>query len=279
MDKYKIKNFILIMLVLVNIFLLFIVISNEISSERLRRNREDTLRRILLSNSIELDEGVRLDAEPLPEVSLTRSLRSEEQAVASLIGRCETSDLGGSIIYYDGDKGAARFRGTAEFELVFNPDVIYAGSDPEYTAADAMKRLGFRSRPEDAQVQSDSEDRTVILNLTYKSKPVFNSRISCYFVNGSLNIVEGKAFFSKVVSRSSVDTLPDACTILMRFLEYIKTNQLSCTEITAVESGYFAESTVVDECVMHPVWRISTDAGSFFMDGITGLSIQLDTRD
>lgn len=259
MDRYKLKNFILIMLVLVNIFLLFIVISNEIAADRLRKEREETLRRIFLSNSIELGEDVSLDIAPLPEVSLTRSLKSEEQAVASLIGRCETSDLGGSIIYYDGAKGAARFRGTAEFELVFNPDVIYAGSSPEYTAADAMKRLGFRSRPEDAQIQNDAEDQTVILNLTYKDKPVFNSRISCYFVNGSLNIVEGKAFFGKVVSRGNTDKLPDACTILMRFLEYLKSNQQSCSKITAVEAGYFAESTVVGECVMRPVWRISTE--------------------
>lgn len=279
MDKYKLKNFILIMLVLVNIFLLFIVISNEIDTARLRKNREDTLRQILLSNSIELNGDVRLDSRALPEVTLTRSLKSEEQAVASLIGKCETSDLGGSIIYYDGAKGAARFRGTGEFEMVFNPDVIYAGSSPEYTAADAMKRLGFHSRPEDAEMQTGTEDQTIILNLTYRDKPVFNSRIACYFVNGSLNIVEGKAFFNKVVSKGSTDKLPDACTILMRFLEYLKTNQLSCTEISAVDSGYFAESTVVGECVMRPVWRISTDMGTFFMDGTTGLSIQLDTRE
>jgi len=279
MDKFKMKNFILIVLVLVNFFLLTIVVSNETETRRLRIQREESLRGIFLHNDISIDEDISLNISPLPELNLVRNLSAEEEAVSSLIGKCGAEDLGGSIIYYEGTKGTARFRGTAEFELMFEPDAIYEGSNPSVTAADAVKRLGFKSISDRTVVTEDGEDCTVSLALSYKGMPVFNGRVSCYFTNGSLNLVEGRAYFSQLKSKGSTDDLPDACTILMRFLEYIKAQNLPCGSIDGLEAGYFTESAVVGECVMRPVWRVSTDFGEYFMDGFSGSPIQLDGRE
>jgi len=279
MDRFKIKNFILIVLVLMNFFLLTIVVSNATETRKLRIQREESLRGIYLHNGISIDGDIKLNISPLPELNLVRNLSAEEEAVSSLIGKCEAQDLGGSIIYYEGTKGAARFRGTAEFELMFEPDEIYEGSSPAVTAADSVKRLGFKSISDRTVVTEDGADSTVSLALSYKGRPVFNGRVSCYFTNGSLSIVEGRAYFSQLKSKGKIDDLPDACTILMRFLEYVKAQELPCGSIDGLEVGYFAESAVVGECVMRPVWRVSTDLGEYFMDGFSGSPIQLDGRE
>jgi len=279
MDRFKMKNFILIVLVLVNFFLLTIVVSNGTETRRLRIQREESLRSIFLHNGISIDKNIDLNISPLPELNLVRSLSAEEEAVSSLIGKCVAQDLGGSIIYYEGPKGSARFRGTAEFELMFEPDAIYEGSSPAVTAADAVKRLGFKSIPDRTEVAENEVDCMVSLALSYKGRPVFNGRIYCYFLTDSLITVDGRAYFSQVKSKGSTDGYPDACTILMRFLEYLRAQELACGSIDGLEAGYFAESAVVGECVMRPVWRVSTDIGDYFMDGSSGSSIQLDGRE
>lgn len=279
MDRFKIKNFILIVLVLVNFFLLTIVVSNATETRRLRIQREESLRSIFLHNGIDIGEDVKLNVSPLPELNLARNLSAEDEAVSSLIGKCGAEDLGGSIIYYEGTKGAAQFRGTAEFELMFEPDAIYEGGSPAVTAANAVKRLGFKSITDRTSVTENGTDATVSLALSYKGSPVFNGRVSCYFTNGSLSTVEGRAYFSQVKSKGSTDELPDACTVLMRFLEYVRGMEIPCGSIEGIEAGYFAESAVVGECVMRPVWHISTDRGEYFMDGSSGSPIQLDGRE
>jgi len=279
MDRFKIKNFILIVLVLMNFFLLTIVVSNATETRRLRIQREESLRDIFLHNGISIDKDIKLNISPLPELNLVRNLPAEEKAVSSLIGRCEAQDLGGSIIYYKGTKGAAQFRGTAEFELMLEPDSVYEGSSPAVTASDAVKRLGFKSISDGTEVTEDGADSTVSLALSYKGRPVFNGRIYCYFSNGSLSTMEGRAYFNQVKSKGSTDGLPDACTVLMRFLEYLRAQELPCRSIDSLEAGYFVESTVVGECVMRPVWRVSTDIGDYFMDGSSGFSIQMDGRE
>lgn len=279
MDKHKLKNFIIIMLALVNLFLLVIVISNGVQTARINRQRDEALRQVLFSNGISLDPDVSLDTKPLPEVVLVRNLPKELSSVRSLIGSSEVQDLGGSIIYYSGGSGKARFRGSGGFQLVLDPEVVPQGDDPVSSAASAMKKLGLSCPAETARLAEEGDSPTVVLGLEYKGAAVFNVSISCYFSGGSLSIVEGQGLFDEVGSKSGTEDLPQAATIIARFLEHLETSGQICTRISSLEAGYFSETSVVNQCSMRPVWCVTTDTGTFYFDGLTGDYLQPDIRE
>lgn len=279
MDKHKVKNFIIIMLALVNLFLLVIVVSNGVQTASINRQRDEALRQVLLSNGISLDPDVSLDTEPLPEIVLSRDLSRELSSVKSLIGSSDVQDLGGSIIYYSGSSGRARFRGSGGFELVLDPAVVPQGDDPVSSAVSAMKKLGLSCPYDTARLTENGDSSTVVLGLEYKGAAVFNVSISCYFSGGSLNIVEGQGLFGTVGSRGKTDGLPQAATIMARFLRHLETSGQICTRISSLEVGYFSETSVVDQCSMRPVWCVTTDTGAFYFDGLTGDYLQPDIRE
>lgn len=278
MNRYTIKNCILIMLVLVNLFLLFLVISKESKSRELSLRREEALRLVYAEKGISLDPDLDLEIEAPNVAYATRSLFAEKSAVNSLLGSTSTSDLGGSIIYYDGSHGGARFRGTGEFELVLDPGIIKLDDDPAAASAAAMKKLGFKSSNDSAEIRQESEGPVVSFYLTLKDKPVFNCVTVCHFVSGSLNIMEGRVYFDNIHYRDNYQELPDSFTILTNFLEHLRSSGKLCTKVTGLEAGYLIEASMVNECVLNPVWKITTDTGDFYFDGVTGMHIQPDIR-
>ena len=99
MDKSKIKNFIIILLALVNAFLLTIVISNESEKRSAKEYKNTALKTVLEDNGIYIYPDVILPEKMLPELTLGRDLAKEKRSLSNFIGSCTAKDLGGNIIF------------------------------------------------------------------------------------------------------------------------------------------------------------------------------------
>lgn len=269
MEKSKIKNIIILLLVLMNLFLLFIVISNARQTRQSEKLRDEAIRAVLFDSGISIGEGAFPEFVP-SEIILKRDLDREKDMITSLIGRCTVEDLGGNIYLYSGGSNTVRLSGTGEIDVSFDSGTIYAGGDPTATAISVLAKMGIECKRSDAVFEGDSDSFTITLNCSYDGETVFNSKITCYFNSGRLTLISGRRLLDDVYSKASPENYPDAVTILMNFLAYIKESGEVCTAIREIDSGYYAETAVIGDFRLLPLWRIVTDVGSYYFDGLTG---------
>lgn len=268
MEKAKIKNLILLLLVLVNIFLLFIVITNGLQSRQAEKSRDEAIRVVMQKNGISLGDMALPDFVPAT-ITLRRDTDEEKRRLASLIGRCDVEDLGGNIYMYRSESAIARFSGTGEIAVSFDPGIVSNGNYAD-AAVSVLGKMGIECSESDAVMVQENDRTIVTLKCVYDGDPVFNSRIVCTFNYDRLTLIEGSRLLDDTVSKNVPESYPDAVTILMNFLEYIDDSGQICKEITAIDFGYFVETAVIGECHLLPIWRITTDVGSFHFDALTG---------
>lgn len=117
MDRYRLKNIIILILSLMNVFLLASLAIRESAHQSAQKTAVEQLVALFAADGITLDPDVISDQIPPESRSLTRSTDLERQAAALLLGNSlSSSDQGGGISSYSSDRGAAQFRSGGSFD-------------------------------------------------------------------------------------------------------------------------------------------------------------------
>ena len=272
MDTTKIKNFIIILLLLVNLFLLTIVIMDGGAAARTAAAAESCAVEVLAQNGIAVSPEADLRAEPLQEIVLRRDLEAEQRAVTRLLGKVTTEDLGGNILYYSGENGEASFRGTGEFDISLSQGAVETGADPVQTAEGVLSKLGMDPADlplAELMTPASGEAFTLTFTCAWKGSAIFNGQVTFTFTRDSLLLISGRRAMDTVVSRAETGAL-DVSTILMRFLDLIRSEGHVCTELRGLTPGYTMNASVSGDGTLCPVWRIETDSGEYYINGLTG---------
>jgi hypothetical protein len=272
MNGAKLKNLIILMLVLVNLFLLALVWTDRREAAAGRETAWDELSAVFQENGIVLSSEVR-EAEALGGCSLRRDTAAEYKLVSRLLGTVSVKNQGGNIYYYIGEKGEATFRGTGEFSILLNAGAVETGSDPARTAIDVLKKMGVRCDPDSALVEEDGGGASVTLTVTWQDAPVYNAQVTLTFSGDSLYLISGRRMLDTVASRSEAGLEPE--TLLMRFLDIVHEGGYICSEVKSLRCGYVVSVSVSGDADMVPVWRVETDAGPYFLNGLTGREMSL----
>ena len=271
MDKARIKNFIIIVLVLVNAFLLLNVISSAKEQWDAQNFRVESLKKVLSDNGITLDSDIELPDSVPPLLSLKRDMEAEYDSFKALIGNCTVLDLGGNVFYYEGIDGQAKSRGTGDFEMKLNSGVVNKGRDPVYAAKSAMKKLGIECSSAEPVIAVEGENVTVTLCCAWDGVAVYSAKINFYFYSDNLLIISGTRPLQEENTVSSSENYPDAVTVLMGFLESSSQSGYVCSEISDLQVEYSMYSAVSGYCTLKPVWCIQTNSGSYYIDAETGI--------
>lgn len=273
MDNSKIKNYIILLLVIVNLCLLSIVLKSDITQRKARENATAALEQVLQDNGIAMSEDVVLPEKLPTEVTLSRSMLKERRKLSSLIGSSSAQDLGGNIVYYRGSDGQGSFRGTGEFEIALEKAIIPNTGDINdllegcYTVT---RRLGIECSDIEPEIGMEGSIQTVTMVCAWNGTPVFNASIEFSYAPDRLYFISGMRPLDTEVSIRASEDYPDSATILMSFLGYIRQSGDVCSEISDVQLGYFISSSASGSCVLRPVWCIITDSGKYYINGQTG---------
>ena len=270
MENANIKNYILIVLVLVNAFLLAIVLTNVRQASRAAASRKQALETVLAENSIQLADEVNLKQSVPPQLTLRRDTAREKEMVAALLGEADVSDLGGNVYFYKGKNGGeAKFRGTGEFTILLG-DGNARGDDAAKTARSLLEKLGLTDSGEVAEVTDDSGNETVTFTCAWNDAPVYNARVSFYFTSTKLRLITGTRPFDVLYESAASASSRDGVTVLMDLLQTLRAAGDACAEIRALDVGYFAGSSVSGDSTLSPTWRVRTDSGTYYIDAVTG---------
>ena len=265
MDTRRIENIIIAILVLLNVFLLAIVISDRAQARRSERETAETAAELLAANGIDVREDVIFVQETPACCTVLRDFDREAEQMEALIGANGMEDLGGSIRFYRSERGQAVLRGTGEMDLLLTGGSVPVKGSPEKTAqrffADAEIAGSFR--------RSSASDESVECCCLWNGLPVYNARLTFDFSGDNLFMVTGTMPFTKEAERSTAGVM-DAISVLMRFAEIVRSEGFICSRLDALTPGYLMSVTVSGECTLTPVWHIETDTGELYVNALNG---------
>lgn len=270
MEWPKLKNIIILILLLVNVFLLIMVGAQERDSAQ---HREQTITDAV---SVLERNGIRLDRTRVPEeldltpMTVERDQESEAALAAALLGECTASDLGSGRYAYQGKQGWAEFRSNGSFNITFYDGAwkVEESGGEETHALTTMEQVGLTgvlvSRKESGgQV-------TLSLRQTWQEVPVYSCQITLEYANGCLQSIAGQRLMGTPQPSGDKSELISVPTALLRVLNGINNLGDICNEITAMTPGYLLAASA-DATRLIPMWYVTTDTGAYSLNALTGV--------
>ena len=270
MPVSKLKNLVILILLLCNVFLLILVVPGRLAAQQQRDALREELGALYAGYGLSLPEGALpegqalhlLEAQYDTDVALTaaRALLGEQVLAESDSGSYQTtytSTLGKCTIRRD--SLTASLTGGASVN----------GSLRTATRK-TLGRMGFAIDTLGSPV-SDGTTNTVTARQSIAGATVFSCELTFTYQGGVLQSVSGGYCpAAKTLTAIGTETSISCADALVAFLNSMEQTGWVGSAVTAIEQGYLlAESAGASTVQLIPVWRLSTDTGVFFVHGIT----------
>ena len=269
MEWRKLKNLIILILLVVNGFLLVLVGARRQESVRYERSALDRTVQVLQKSGIQVDLAAALPADGLAPISVERDLAREEALARALLGgEVRGDNRGGGLYLYQGALGQVSIRAGGELSAEFTADPQWQTDRPEHHAAAVLKRLEVEAELLDA---SDRNGDTVVrFRQSWNGAAVFSCEVELTYRGGRLAALSGALLTGPGEAAESGPTLT-LPTALMRFSEEIAATGDVCTNLRSMEPGYRGTAQSLSGGVrLVPVWLATTDTAAYYLDCAAG---------
>lgn len=262
MQSSRLKNIIILILALVNIFLLASLFSRFSARRESREQTTSHLTELFTANGMTLSpDAVSFQPPPTGGI-LPRDTAQDRQMASLLLGDgLSYSDQGGGIWSYDSTDGAAVFRSGGSFDAA-----VHIGTDTE---AEALCRsVCRRFHYEELAFQREDGRFTASAVRTFNNCPVYNCTISFSWDEGTLS-VSGTFLPDTLTAAAEEDSL-SAVSALSFFLSAQRELGAVATSITDIYSCYEVQTTSAASMTLVPAWCICTNIGLYYVNCYTG---------
>ena len=244
MNTARLKNIVILILLLANAFLLVLLFSRRAEENAAHERSVAQLTTLLNADGIAFDSAL-LDGLPDTVLSVqpARDLAAEQALAEGIIGSVTSIDSGGAL----------------------EAAVSRAVDDPAEFCADLCVPLGYRT----FDVLSDGARTVVTASRFVGELEVCNASLIFTFSGSTLTTVTG-TFLPPIDTSESGETALDAVTALVRFLDYRNASGAVCTGITWLSAGYLVQSTTSAPLQLVPVLRVDTDVYSYYVNIVSG---------
>ena len=274
MEWHRLKNIIILVLLLLNGFLLLLVgIRWREAAQYDRKALEQTVE-VLAGRGIEVDpDGLSVPGD-LPPLRLERDLGAEQKLVRALLNEAvEADNRGGGLYLYQGALGEVSVRAGGELSAAMADSPVWDAASPEDQAAALLKKMGVTARLLAAETR---EGRTIVrFQQLWNKVPVFSCEVEFVYENGRLRTILGTLLTAGqgVEEAGEVLSMP---TALLRFLDGVTATGDVCSTIRSMEAGYRIASQPLSGGVrLTAVWLVSSNTADYYLDGATGALTRL----
>ena len=174
MKTSRLKNIVIVILLLVNAFLLFLLLSRRAGERDSNERRVEQLCTLFEKNGVAFDRALLPDEETHLSLSLERDAAREEAFASALLGTAESSDSGGGVSRFTGEYGSCSIRSGGTVTPIVPDDVaktqaakIKKGEDvEEYQSTEYLVKLSLSSNYD-----------------TEYARTMLDEILSCYFAS------------------------------------------------------------------------------------------------
>jgi len=269
MEWKKLKDLIILILLVVNGFLLVLVGFRRGESVRYERAALEQTLQVLERGGIRVDLDAVSDGAGLAPASVERDLEREAKLAQALLGQeVRGENRGGGLYLYRGGTAQVSLRVGGELSASMEESERWHTDRPESHAAALLEQMGVEARQ--TGVDTQGARTAVRFQQLWEGVPLFSSQVEFTYEDGSLRAVRGTLVIAGQPAREpgQVLTLP---TALMRFSEEIAAAGDVCSAIRSMEAGYRGTVQSLSGGVrLSPVWLVATDTANYYLDCVSG---------
>lgn len=285
MEWPKLKNIILIILLVVNGFLLVLVGSRMEESAQYERKALEQTAQVLENSGIRVELDAAASAAGLVPMTVERDLEREAKLAQALLDEAvQGENRGGGLYLYRGALGEVSFRAGGEMSFqvdgslsaAFRQNGAWRTDRPEAHAAALLKKLGVEAVR--IGVSTQGEETVVRFRQNWNGTAVFSCEVEFVYRDGYFTTLRG-ALLTAETGTAGTGTALTLPTALMRFSEEIGATGDVCSAIQSMEAGYWAfAQSLSGGARLTPVWLVSTDTADYYLDCVTGALTRLTDR-
>lgn len=266
MDRYLLKNIIIIILVLVNAFLLGSLAIRETASLKARERTEEQLVSLFAADGMELEEHVISRETPPVSLSLTRDLDREREAAAFFLGSgAVRSSRGGGTYSYTSGKGVAQFRSNGGFDIVGS---LGGAEDMEDLCRSFCQRFSCEEPVFTLDDTGSGAGTAVCRSGKY---PIYNSTVTFTVDRGELLTVSGTLLGTEGTAVQEERTPLSGPAALTAFQQLRRESYAVVSAVTDLYLCYELQGSTASTRSLVPAWCVETDTGKYYVNCITGV--------
>ncbi len=264
MERYRLKNIIILILVLVNAFLLVSLSIRKSAEQDTFRRTAEQLVALFEADGMDLDIYAISRDTPPDTLTLSRDIALEEKAVKYLLGDSAVGvDQGGGIYEYRSAAGTAVFRSGGSFEA---SGIL--GESAEDLAEFCRKFCHTFSYTEPV-FQLEDGDGTAAAFCLYNRLSVFNCTITFTFEDGMLTAARGTLLPSNGTLTTNVQPPLRAAGALTAFQRMRQETVAVVSAVLEMDLCYELQTSSASMLLV-PAWRVATDTADYYVNCQTG---------
>lgn len=263
MESTRLKNIIILILALLNVFLLVSLLSRIQASHSAYQRSVEQLVELLAADGVTLDERIIPTKTPPAGRTLSRSTEQEQALVSAFLkGSLTFTDQGGGIYHYRNQVGAALFRSNGTFDIV--------GTQVTEDVESFCRKFCRENDYKDLTYILDEEGSgTATAVRYYEGYPVFNCTITFTIESDGITRVSG-TYLPSTAQESAVQDPPlSAIGALTAFLDMRQESGGVQCVITDMYLCYELQTSAASSMTLSPAWCIVTDASSYYVNCYT----------
>ena len=264
MDRYLLKNIIIVILALVNLFLVASLVMRETVEQSADHRAEEQLVELFAADGMTLGEHVVSHDSPLPQVILMRDEARERAVAEFFLGEnLLKEDQGGGTFAYTGDSGVALFREDGSFDVAGR---LSAGDGEEL--CEEFCRIFSFDEPVFEPDQNGSGAASAVYR--YGKHAVYNCMVTFHLEQGGVLTVSGMLLPEKGMETAADEKLLSAFAALTAFQNMRRETGAVVSEILEVLPCYRLQSSSSVPMMLLPNWSIVTDTAIYYVNCTTG---------
>lgn len=261
MKASRLKTIVIVILLLVNAFLLFLLLSRRAEQTQAYERTVEQLCELFARSGVSFDRALLPENSDVYALSPERSSTREMAFAKSLLGDDVSAfDSGGGISRYSSSLGSCSLRSGGTVDAVLSRPL----NDAAQFSRELFRSFGY----EEVSSSLNGGSGSVTGMRRSKNGPIYNAALTLTFTDSTLTNVSG-TFLSDLDEGRRTDGL-DAISALVHFLDYCGVSGVVCTEVSALDSGYLLQSSASAPLRLIPVWRITTDVNNYYVNCKTG---------
>jgi len=265
MESYRLKNIILIILALLNVFLISVLWIRRVDQQERKEEAKAQMVQLLASHDIGLEADLIPAGRPNSVLTLTRDVKEEEKLAQHLLGGDTVySYEGGSLSRYENERGVLVFRSGGDFDLT--------GAIPAENPEALCEKFSRAFRYEESASTLENGSGTVTALQYFDGSPVVNATVVFTFTDYELCSISGRHLPPRHSDEIQAECI-SASTALVTFLQACEEQGVSCDSVSEITMGYELQSTPAMPLSLLPVWRIRTDTFDCYVNAISNEAV------
>lgn len=265
MNLSKVKNYIIIILVIANSILAGLFAVRSLAESASIKRADAQLIELLAAQGIIVTE---LPEETVTSLVLLRDIEAERVAATAALGEADMRELASGFYQYQNENGVATFRGVGRFEISFNNSAVYDAETRGSACHTLLVKMGFLNVSEGYD-EHENENGGVTLtfwqgiekNLLFNARAVFE-----FSGDGQLLSVSGTLALGTAQPADRTECKSAGAALLLFSVSHD-------IEVESIELGYRLKPLTAESVLLTPEWRVADLDSEYYLDGFTGALI------